>query len=255
MLACTAGLLIIVLHAFRQRNPVAWLWLLAYVPLMLVVLLTVLQNMGLAAIPWLPTKAPLYALSVEMLVLLAALHLHAKTSHSREVRSTLLASTDPLTGFAPAHQYQDALAKMWLKCLQAKSDLSVAYVMASQDNHERTIGGNIDKKRLTLRTVRMLRTVAREDDTIARVSENVFAILMPGVSRSEALTAKLSRLVALGMMQDKDDRRAIPIQFRVLASSLRSFTGSPDQLHSTMQVAMKMPSTWTQRSIRFLPEA
>jgi hypothetical protein len=78
---------------------------------------------------------------------------------------------------------------------------------------------------------------------------------MPGVSRSDALTAKLSRLVALGIMEDTDDRRAIPIQFKVLASSLRSFTGSPDLLHSTMQVAMKMPSTWAQRSIRFLPEA
>jgi GGDEF domain-containing protein len=214
-----------------------------------------LENFGWAALPWLPYKASLYALMFEMLVLLVALHLHAKTTHAHDVRSATLASTDPLTGFVPAHLYPDMLAQLWRKALRSKGDLSVAYVRASTHQPERTAGGSVDKKRSTLRTVRMLRTIAHIDDTIARVDDDLFAILMPGVSRSDALTAKLSRLVALGIMEDTDDRRAIPIQFKVLASSLRSFTGSPDLLHSTMQVAMKMSSTWTHRSIRFMPEA
>jgi GGDEF domain-containing protein len=254
MIASAIGLIMIVLPALRQRNPIAWLWLLAYVPLMLVLLLTVLQYLGLAALAWLPIKAPLYALSLEMLVLLAVLHLHAKTTHSHAVRSTTLASTDPLTGFVPAQYYQDVLAKLWFKCHQANTDLSVAYVLALQDNYERTDGSSVDKKRFILRAVRMLRTVAREDDTIARVDDYVFAILMPGVGHSEVLTAKLSRLVALGMMEDKDDRRAIPIQFKVLASSLRSSNSSPEQVHATLCEAMHNPSTWKQRAIRFWPE-
>jgi GGDEF domain-containing protein len=252
---CIAAMFAIAVRALRYRKRVAWLWLAAYVPLILVVTLTVLENFGWAALPWLPYKASLYALMFEMLVLLVALHLHAKTTHSHDVRSATLASTDPLTGFVPAHLYPDMLAQLWRKALRSKGDLSVAYVRASTHQPERTGGGSVDKKRSTLRTVRMLRTIAHIDDTIARVDDDLFAILMPGVSRSDALTAKLSRLVALGIMEDTDDRRAIPIQFKVLASSLRSFTGSPDLLHSTMQVAMKMPSTWAQRSIRFLPEA
>ncbi|MGA8514794.1 MAG: 7TM-DISM domain-containing protein [Burkholderiaceae bacterium] len=253
--ACIAAMLAIAVRALRYRRQVAGLWLVAYIPLIVVVTLTVLENFGWALLPWLPYKAPLYALMFEMLVLLVALHLHAKTTNSHDVRSTTLASTDPLTGFVPAHLYPEMLGQLWHTALQAKSDLSVAYVRATTHQPERTLGGSIDKKRATLRTVRMLRTVAHEDDTIARVDDDLFAILMPGVGRSELLTSRLSRLVALGIMEDKDDRRAIPIQFKVLASSLRSFTGSHDLLHSTMQVAMKMPSTWAQRSIRFLPES
>jgi two-component system, sensor histidine kinase LadS len=253
--ACIATMLAIAVRALRYRKQVAGLWLVAYLPLIVVVALTVLENFGWVALPWLPYKAPMYALMFEMLVLLVALHLHAKTTHSRDVRSTTLAGTDPLTGFVPAHLYPDMLTQLWLKALQAKSDFSVAYVLATTHQPERTGGGSIDKKRATLRTVRMLRTVAHEDDTIARVDDDLFAILMPGMGRSEALTNKLARLVALGIMEDKDDRGASQIQFKVLASSLRSFTGSPNLLHSTMQVAMKMPSTWAQRSIRFFPES
>jgi two-component system, sensor histidine kinase LadS len=254
MLVCSLALLVITLPLLRRRNQVAWLWLLANALLMPVVTLTIVQSLGLLALPWLPTKAPIYAQSFEMVVLLVALHFHAKTGHARAVRSTILAHTDPLTGFVPSHHYQDTLAQLWLKCLQAQTDMSVAYVHASMDTHARAGGGGIDKKRFTLRTVRMLRTVAREDDTIARVNDDVFAILMPGVGRSEALTAKLSRLVALGMMQDKDDRRAIPIQFKVLASSLLSSNCSPEQLHTTLSEALANPSIGKQRAIRFWPE-
>ncbi len=253
-IACITAMMAIAIRALRYRRRVAWLWLLAYVPLVIVVTLTVLENFGWAGVPWLPLKAPLYALVFEMLVLLAALHLHAKTAHSRDVRSSTLAGTDPLTGFVPANLYPDLLARLWRRALQADSDLAIVYVRANVDTSMRSDGAAVDQKLVTQRAVRMLRTIAREDDSIARIDDALFVILMPGVERSEVLSARLARLVALGIMEDKDDRRAVPIQFKVLASSLRSYPGKPERLHVTLQQAMGNASAWKQRSIRFWPE-
>ena len=229
---------VIAVRALRHDRPVAVLYLLSFVPMLFVIVLTQIEQLGIAALPWLPYNLPIYGLIFELPLLLVALHLHAKKTHTQAVRSITLAHTDPLTGFVAPAQYRAALTALWAAAQQAGADLAVIYVKALNAdnlNADSTLTPNNDPRRDVLRVVRMLRTVARDDDTIARVDDRLFAMLMPGVSRSERLTSKLSRLVALGVMVDSDDSRSRPIKFQIVAGTLRSFAGESAALDAALR--------------------
>ena len=232
---------VIAVRALRHDRPVAVLYLLSFVPMLVVIVLTQIEQLGIAALPWLPYILPIYGLLFELPLLLVALHLHAKKTHTQAVRSITLAHTDPLTGFVAPAQYLAALTALWAAAQDAGADLAVVYVKAlnadsyAEANGDSALTPNQDSRRDVLRCVRMLRTVARDDDTIARVNDQLFAMLMPGVSRSERLTSKLSRLVALGVMVDSDDARSRPIKFQIVASTLRSYAGESMALDAALR--------------------
>ncbi len=236
----------------RHERQVASLYLLSFAPMLVVVVLTQIEQLGIAALPWLPYNAPIYGLFFELPLLLVALHLHAKKRHTQAVQSSTLAQTDPLTGFVAPALYTATLQRMW-DAAQAKGvDLTVVYVKLVDSAPGARAVYSQSAGRATLRTVRTMRTVAREDDTIARVDDEVFAILMPGVSRSERLASKLARLVALGVMVDADDPLSTPVKFKIVAGSLRSFSGSSVALDAAMKSVLARDEGADYRVIRFI---
>ena len=248
---------VIAVRALRHDRPVAVLYLLSFVPMLLVIMLTQIEQLGIAALPWLPYNLPIYGLMFELPLLLVALHLHAKKTHTQAVRSITLAHTDPLTGFVAPAQYRAALTALWAAAQEAGADLAVIYVKTPNTdkfNADSALTPNPDARRDVLKVVRMLRTVARDDDTIARIDDQLYAMLMPGVSRSERLTSKLSRLVALGVMVDSDDARSRAIKFQIVASTLRSFAGDCMALDAALQsvVAKSARNTKAERVISFI---
>lgn len=236
-----ATIAVVAVRALRHDRPVAALYLLSFVPMLAVTALTQIEQLGIVALPWLPYDLPIYGLIFELPLLLVALHIHAKKSLTQAVRSITLAHTDPLTGFVESARYPAVLASLWTAAQEAGADLAVVYVKAINGavNVDSSVIPESDPRRDVLRCVRLLRTVVRDDDTIARVDDQVFAMLMPGVSRSERLASKLSRLVALGFMVDSDDLRSRPIQFKIVAATLRSFSGSSAALDVALRSVLE----------------
>ena len=243
---------VLVIRALRHERQVAGLYLLSFVPMLLVMVLTQIEQMGMVALPWLPYFAPLFGLLFELPVLLLALHLHAKKGHAQAVQSKTLAQTDPLTGFIASALYFQTLTSMWESAKGKGVDLTVVYVkvMGLPDSSVANAGQGNDRS--TLRTVRTLRTVARESDSIARVDHQIFVILMPGVSRSERLVGKLSRLVALGLMVDPDDPSSSPVKFKIIAASLRSFSSDSHALDAAVKLALAREDDAPYRVIQFI---
>lgn len=232
---------VVAVRALLHDLPVAALYLLSFVPMLVVIALTQIEQLGIVALPWLPYNLPIYGLTLELPLLLVALHLHAKKTLTQAVRSITLAHTDPLTGFVESAQYPAVLASLWTAAQEAGADLAVVYVKATNGavDVDSSVIPESDPRRDVLRCVRLLRTVVRDDDTIARVDDQVFAMLMPGVSRSERLASKLSRLVALGVMVDSDDSRSRPIKFKIVAATLRSFSGSSAALDVALRSVLE----------------
>ncbi len=254
-LAVPAGFVIIAaiaIRALRYDRPVATLYLLPFAPMLAVVGLTQVEQLGIAALPWLPYNAPIYGLVLELPLLLVALHLHAKKTHTQAVRSITLAHTDPLTGFVASAQYRNALTGLWDAALDAGADLTVVYVKVVSGYADTSLAATSNARQDVLRCVRMLRTVARDDDTIARVDERVFAMLMPGVSRSERLASKLSRLVALGVMVDADDPRSRPIKFKIVASTRRTFLSDSATLDEALKSVLGKTDVISSRVISYV---
>jgi two-component system, sensor histidine kinase LadS len=230
----------LVVRALRNGNRTAWLWLIAYVPLIVCVGLASLDSFGFA-INGVPYDAPVYAVLFEVVVLLVALHLHAKLQQAHHVRRSLLDSINPHTGFVASRVYTATAQAMWDEARQNQRDITVAYVEATSD------------AALTdLPIVRLLRTVARDDDTVAHVDKNLYAILMPGQLLGTDLTNRLSRLVALGRMAVKDLAAGSPIQFRIVASSNGAFAGTWPQLDASLRNKLDDPKGWSRKSIRYV---
>ena len=244
---------VVAVRALRYDKPVAALYLLSFAPMLAVIGLTQVEQLGIAALPWLPYNVPIYGLVLELPLLLIALHLHVKANHASSVRKLTLAELDPLTGFlAPLH-FPDKLAHLWSEARHKGQDIAIAYVLrADIDANIRRHATPVSDSELGLRCVRMLRMVARPDDTIALIGANMFAVLMPGVSFGPGLSDKLARLVALGLMRDPDDRSGLPVKFRIAATSFGTFSGTSSQLDRALKQKLHELNVASQRSIGFI---
>jgi two-component system, sensor histidine kinase LadS len=236
---CTTLAMALVARALYRGNRTAWLWLIAYVPLIICVSLASLDSFGLA-INGLPYDAPVYATLFEVTVLLIALYLHAKSQQARDVRRSLLDSINPHTGFVASHIYAATAQALWDQARQNKRDIAVAYVEVTSDSV-------LSQQPI----VRLMRTVARDGDTVAHVDKNLYAILMPGHLVGADLTNRLSRLVALGRMAVKDLGASSAIQFRIVASSNAAFAGTWPQLNASLRSKLDDPKGWSRKSIRY----
>jgi GGDEF domain-containing protein len=252
IMALAAVMLMFVVEALKQNSRTAKLWCLAYLPLMLVLALAVIDNLGWLALPWLPYYAPLYALIFEMPVLLIALHLYAKAQYGEAVRKTTLASTDPTTGFVVSQQFFTTLEKLWDEAETSGQDIAIAYVEVTFHLDYIAMRGKPAPERTQLRVVRLLRTVVRDQDTIVQVSQNLYALLMPNLALGENLSVRLSRLVALGGMTDEDVIEDIPIRFHIAATTMYSFAGTGKHLDDALRSKLDEPNGWNNKAIRFV---
>ncbi len=247
----TAVILGMVIHALRQGSSTAKLWLLAYLPLICVVVFTLVDAQGWIPLPWLPFNAPVYALLFEMPVLLIALHLHAKAQHTSAVRATTLADLDPLTGFVASTHFPRLLAQQWSQAQLDQTDLTVAYVQPRIDPAFADIASESPPtQQAVLRTVRLLRTVALPNDHVACVQPNVYALIMPQGKVKGEITQRLSRLIALGMMQQEQIQHHLPIRFRIAVGGTGSYSGMWHELDSDLRAKIALDKGWEKRNIR-----
>jgi two-component system, sensor histidine kinase LadS len=245
---CVVLLLAIAARAVRQSGAVARLWLLAYTPLAMAIALAIVDSFGWYALTWLPYNLPLYALLFEMPVLLIALNLHAKTLHTQQVRKTTLANIDPATGYVAPHLFTATLETLWQQAQDQWQDMVVAYVLVQHDAQKEATGHTDSVQR----TVRALRTVVREQDTIAHIKPQLFAILMPSMALNDALAQRLARLVAVGRMVDVNAPQAPLLLFRVVASSKAGFAGTWQQLDASLRRKLYDAHGWSRKSIRYV---
>jgi two-component system, sensor histidine kinase LadS len=238
--------------AIYRRIKLAWLWVLAFFPLLVSVPISVAEGMGLISLPDLPYDMVVYTIAFEAIVLMFAMQIHVKASHQQSVRFATKDELDPLTGFLAPQQFEARFKALWQQAELSQSDLAIVYVQVSLSPRHGTTGGPFNHEHSVKRVVKILNTASRDVDTVALVAGNVFAILMPGISPSENLSSKLSRLVALGLMPDKDDPKSAPIYMRVAASSMLSFFGSPQSLDALLFKTLRNKSLWQDRSIRMV---
>jgi GGDEF domain-containing protein len=198
---------------------------------------------------WLAYNTPIYCLLFEMPVLLVVLHLHAKQIHGYRVRQHALQVTDPLTGFAAKHLLVHLAQRAWQISKASGDDVAIAYLQPV------TLGGRNQGADMVPRIVRILRTVARPQDTVIAVSATQFALLMPGRTRDEALMGQLSRIVALSLMQDDEHSGQPALRFNIVAATRRSFAGNWQELHAVLLAKLVDRASWGHRAIRFAQQS
>ncbi len=141
----------------------------------------------------------------------------------------------------------------WGHAQTAQRDLTVAYVQATIDPAYADLGRETPTQRQTvLRTVRLLRTVALQNDQVACVQQNVYALIMLHGAVKEEVIQRLSRLIALGMMQREQGQHHLPMRFRIAAGSSSGYSGPWQALDSELRAMLALDIGWGTRNIRYV---
>jgi GGDEF domain-containing protein len=244
-------IMVIVMLAFSQGSRIARWWLLSYVPIYLLLGATIFEHLGIAALPWLPFNAPVYALVVEMLVLLAALHQYGKGRHAQSVRAQTLSRTEPGTGFLAPNMFESLTKRAWQRAVSESADMALAYVQVLPG--KRSPATTTWNTELAMqRCARLLHQVLRSRDWVSRVRDDTVVIAMPGMSMGDALTERYSRLVALGLMSDPHDPINPELRFRIAVGTQGTYPGSLQQLRDSLEKELAQQEPETQPPITYL---
>jgi two-component system, sensor histidine kinase LadS len=241
--------LIFMLHGWRNGNKLARVWLLAYMPLAVTVVIALLEGVGIMPSTYWSYSLVILAVCLEVLILGLALQWFARDRHGEKERQRALASTDPLTGFSTASAFQAKLADYWQQLSSStnhRSDCAIAYIQLINLATARP------SEQILARLVRVLRSATRSQDWVGLVNTTTMAIVIPDISMTEDLDQRLARVIALGLMPDKTDRQYTVLQMRIAATTFKSFSGHSLALDTQLMNLLSQSKGWGSRPIRYL---
>ncbi len=236
---------VMAVRAWLQGNRIAKMWLLAYVPMHIIFTFMLVDLTGLVALTWFPFYAPIYAVVFEVPVLLVALHMHTKRKYGEEVRLTTLANIDPVTQFMNAASFANTIAQYWAHYSHHKQPAVLAYLKLAPP-------ARLDAQEVQRAVVSIMRTVARQQDTVARLDNDVLALFMPLTEAGPSLANRLARVIALGLMVEQDELHVQPLRFRIAVGSLGAGVATPKVLEAALQAKIQQPDGWTKGPIQYL---
>jgi diguanylate cyclase (GGDEF)-like protein len=251
----TFALLGVGLAAWRRADVVGKWVCAAYLPMTVSVLASFMRIFG-----WLPVSVGsqygiVLAMAVEVPLLLVALTIRSRDRHSAQVREQALSTHDALTGLLAPHLFQDRLRQV---CSRYKRDgQSAAVMFIDLVNHGRikeTFGAAVAEQSL-LRSVIKLRRLLRDVDTVARMGEARFAVILEGASLRAPVTDRAARLIAAGLMPLPGLKPDVTLQFHIAALLLNERPLEAPEVEAALHGQLAQMSPRTRRPIRFiLPE-
>ncbi len=240
-----------------RRGDVVGLWVLgAYLPLTVAVLMAVLRLFGFLPTSFGTQYAVVLGIALEVPLLLVALSIRSRERHGAQIREQALSSQDALTGLLAAHLFHDRLRQVVAR--HRRDRYSAAVVFIDLVNYQRIKsyhGASIAEQSL-LRSVIKLRRLLRDVDTVSRVGEARFGLVLEGVTSRSSVTDRAERLIAAGLMPLKGLKPEVTLQFHIAATLLDERTMDAPTLAEALSDLLKSMSPRTRRPIRFLePEA
>ncbi|HYD77896.1 7TM diverse intracellular signaling domain-containing protein [Ramlibacter sp.] len=238
--------------AWRRRDVVGLWVLIAYVPLAAAVLAAVVRLLG-----WLPTSfvtqyAVVLALVFEVPMLLVALSIRSRDRHGAQIREQALASQDALTGLLAPHLFQDRLRQAVTRFRRDRENAAVVFI--DLVNYARIKGhfGQPVAEQSLLRSVIKLRRLVRDVDTLSRIGEARFGLIMEGVGSRAVVTDRAARLIAAGLMPLQGLKPAVTLQFHIAAVLLSERQVEAQDIPDELGALLGAMSPRTRRPIRFL---
>ncbi|MEJ6020846.1 sensor domain-containing diguanylate cyclase [Ramlibacter sp. PS4R-6] len=242
----------IAFEAWRRGDTVgAWV-LVAYGPLTLAVLLAVGRMAG-----WLPVSfgtqyAIVVAMAIEVPLLLVALNIRSRERHGAQIRELALSSQDALTGLLAAHLFHDRLRQVVARFKRDPDNAAIVFIdLVNYPQIKAQFGSAVAEQSL-LRSVIKLRRLLRDVDTVSRIGEARFGLILEGVTSRIAVTDRAARLIAAGLMPLKGLKPEVTLQFHIGAVLLEERMGEPEELVSALDELLASMSPRTRRPIRFL---
>ena len=250
--AATLAILTIGANAWRRGDAVGRWVTTAFIPLALSVFAGLGRLQGLLPVTFFSQYAVVAAMAFEVPLLLVALSIRARERHGAQIREQALSTQDALTGLLAPHLFKDRLRQVVAR--YKRDQESAAVVLIDLVNHARIkqhYGSAVAEQSL-LRSVIKLRRLLRDVDTVSRIGEARFGVILEGVSSRVAVTDRAARLIAAGLMPLSGLKPDVTLQFHIGAVLLDEHSMEPDELLDGLSTVLAGMSPRTRRPIRFI---
>ncbi len=238
--------------AIRRGDAVGKWVLAAYLPLAISVCIGIGRLFG-----WLPAFAVTqYSLVVSMTLqvplLLVALSVRSRERHGAQIREQALSTQDALTGLLAPHLFHDRLRQVVAR--HRRDGDSAAVVFIDLVNHARIkeLFGSAVAEQSLLRSVIKLRRLLRDVDTVSRVGEARFGLILEGISKRAVVTDRAARLIAAGLMPLEGLKPDVTLQFHIAALLLNERPMEAGDVPEALDALLGSMSPRTRRPIRFV---
>jgi diguanylate cyclase (GGDEF)-like protein len=242
----------IAFDAWRRGDQVGVWVLVAYVPLTIAVIMAAMRIAG-----WLPVSfgtqyAVVAAMAIEVPLLLVALNIRSRERHGAQIRELALSTQDALTGLLAVHLFHDRLRQVVSRYKRDGDNAAVVFIdLVNYPQIKAQFGSAVAEQSL-LRSVIKLRRLLRDVDTVSRIGESRFGLIIEGTSSRTPVTDRAARLIAAGLMPIKGLKPDVTLQFHIAAVLLEERLGEPDELVDALDELLASMSPRTRRPIRFL---
>jgi diguanylate cyclase (GGDEF)-like protein len=225
----------------------------AQFPMVTSVLANMFRTLGwFADMPYVPQSFIVFALAVEVPLLLIALFMRSRDRHSAEVREQALSTHDALTGLLAVHLFHDRLRQVVVRYRRDGESSAVMYIDLVNHARIRELFGSSAAEQSLLRSVIKLRRLLRDVDTVARVGEARFGVILEGASSRSSVTERAARLIAAGLMPLPGLKPDVTLQFHVAALLLNERPLEAEEVETALDAQLSRMSPRTRRPIRFI---
>jgi two-component system, sensor histidine kinase LadS len=238
--------------AWRRGDAVGGWVLLAYLPLTLAVGMALLRLVGVLPVSFATQYAIVVAMAIEVPLLLIALNIRSRERHGAHIRELALSSQDALTGLLAPHLFHDRLRQVVARHKRDREDAAIIFIDLVNHRRIKEHYGTAVAEQSLLRSVIKLRRLVRDVDTVSRIGEARFGLILEGVSSRIAVTDRAARLIAAGLMPLNGLKPDVTLQFHTAAVLLGERMGEPTELAEALTTLLEGMSSRTRRPIRFL---
>lgn len=193
---------------------------LGFSPLLLATLILLLRNLGLISSGFWTEYGRMVASVIEVPILFYGLLRRVSQSRNLSARTTALRNADPLTGL---HSAKVLLHKMRQSLATAKRHRQPCALLlvnlANLPSLHKQHGRETADCAMVMAAAR-IRDIAQTSDTVARVGDTQFALLMEGPVKAEAANDVATKILASGLRPSNQLPDAEPLRFHIAIGHL-----------------------------------
>lgn len=235
-----------------RRDPVGP-WIFAgHLLLTVAVVVALVRLFGWLPVSFATQYLGVVAMVVQVPLLLVALSKRSRDRHAAHVREQALSNQDALTGLLAPHIFNDRLHQLAARAKRHHEEAAVVYIdLVNYGAIKSRHGGGIADQNL-VRSVLKLRKVVRDIDTLGRIGEARFGLILEGVNSRAAVTDRAARLIAAGLMPLQGLKPDVTLQFHVAAVLLSEHSMEAAEIDRSLSDLLASMSPRTRRPIRFV---
>lgn len=240
------------LGAWRRGDRVGFWVFCAFTPVLVSMAMAAVRMFGWLPVSFVTQYAVVLALALEVPLLLVALSLRSRERHGAEIREQALSTQDALTGLLAPHLFHDRLRQVVARYKRDRENAGIVLIDLVNYPRIKAHYGSAVAEQSLLRSVIKLRRLLRDVDTVSRIGEARFGVILEGVTSRVAITDRAARLIAAGLMPLKGLKPEVTLQFHIAAVLLEERVMEADELVDALAELMRSMSSRTRRPIRFI---